>query len=465
MISSKLINLYQSFSRKELVQLKKFVHSPYHNQHIEVTALFDYLYQYYEQGVSFLKKEVVFQHLYPKATYNDLKLRHTASYLIKVIEDYLIAKELRNTPGVKNQLLLSAYRKREMHKQFDQAVKAQTKTLSQSNWQHIDFHYQNYQLQHERYEFTTARSENTRHVLEQLTQAFDHYFIANKLKQACNVFSHKRVFQSELELDLLKEVVQHVDAHQLYDLPAIGMHYYTYLMLAKSSHEYYFLLKERISQQGHYFPPHELRDIYLLAINYCIAQLNAGSKLFLREAFELYREAIANKTLLKQGKLSPFAYKNVVAIGLKLNEHDWIEGFISNFKGAISDDEQQVYFAYNLAKLRFDQQAFKAAKLLLSELNVPDLFTNIDAKVIAIKSNYELNEYDYLEYLLQSFQQYIRRKEVMTYHKKNYSAFIQLTKKLMNLKPKTKQSLIQQIEAAEILTEREWLLQKANAAP
>ena len=56
---------------------------------------------------------------------------------------------------------------------------------------------------------------------------------------------------------------------------------------------------------------------------------------------------------------------------------------------------------------------------------------------------------------------FIRRKKVIGYHQTNYLNIIQYTKKLMAVNPYDRADrlrLRQQIEAEEILTEREWLL-------
>jgi hypothetical protein len=98
-------------------------------------------------------------------------------------------------------------------------------------------------------------------------------------------------------------------------------------------------------------------------------------------------------------------------------------------------------------------------------VEIEDLFTNIDAKVTLIKTYVEEEEYERLDYLLENLGQLLRRKKVMAYHQANYSNFISFVKKLVNLKtydPGRRKKLVHDIEKAEILTEREWLLEKVE---
>ena len=76
---------------------------------------------------------------------------------------------------------------------------------------------------------------------------------------------------------------------------------------------------------------------------------------------------------------------------------------------------------------------------------------------------YELEEYDSLFSHLDSFQIYIRRREVSDYHRKNFMNVIRFVKRLValpELDKKMREELQREIEQEDVLTEREWLLSK-----
>jgi uncharacterized protein HemY len=60
---------------------------------------------------------------------------------------------------------------------------------------------------------------------------------------------------------------------------------------------------------------------------------------------------------------------------------------------------------------------------------------------------------------------FIRRKEVIGYHRKNYQNLIRLTQKMMSVNHFEKSEIAKfrtEIEATDILTERGWLLDKLS---
>jgi hypothetical protein len=67
--------------------------------------------------------------------------------------------------------------------------------------------------------------------------------------------------------------------------------------------------------------------------------------------------------------------------------------------------------------------------------------------------------------ILNIFHAYLRRKEVMGYHQKNYKNVVKLTRKLAYLVTYDKlgrQKLKKQIEQTVPLTERSWLLNQVE---
>ena len=76
---------------------------------------------------------------------------------------------------------------------------------------------------------------------------------------------------------------------------------------------------------------------------------------------------------------------------------------------------------------------------------------------------YEQDELDVLESLLESLRNYLVRKKVIGYHKANYKNIIRLSKKMLKVNPYSqvqKTKLLKEIEEANPLTERKWLLKQ-----
>ena len=97
----------------------------------------------------------------------------------------------------------------------------------------------------------------------------------------------------------------------------------------------------------------------------------------------------------------------------------------------------------------------------LQTADFKDLVNNLIAKTLLLKIYYQLGEFEILDAHLDSFRQFINRRELSEYHRKNYSNIVAIVKKMLGLQPgdaKGRAALREKIRATEVLTEREWLL-------
>ncbi|MCB0578048.1 MAG: hypothetical protein KDD10_01900, partial [Phaeodactylibacter sp.] len=94
-----------------------------------------------------------------------------------------------------------------------------------------------------------------------------------------------------------------------------------------------------------------------------------------------------------------------------------------------------------------------------------DLLLNLAAKTLMIKAFYELGEYDTLESHLDAMKVFLRRKDIIGYHRRNYRCIIRYTQKLLHLNRHDREEvegLRKMIEGEEVLTERAWLLEQVG---
>jgi len=82
---------------------------------------------------------------------------------------------------------------------------------------------------------------------------------------------------------------------------------------------------------------------------------------------------------------------------------------------------------------------------------------------LQLKIYYEIDEISLLEFHLESFRSFIRRREVSDYHRENFQNIITFIRKLIAVFPNDsaeRQKLRTAIAQEKILSEREWLLGK-----
>ncbi len=179
----------------------------------------------------------------------------------------------------------------------------------------------------------------------------------------------------------------------------------------------------------------------------------------------MYRSGLTANIFFVDGILSRWSYTNIVAIGLRLGELNWVKDFIEKYKIYLEIGFQESMYAYNLARFYFVKKEYKKAMSLLLQAELDDVLINVSGKVLLLKMYYELNEFDALESLLSSFKIYLRRNKVISYHKTHYMNIVNFTIELMKLNPYDKESrkrLREKIEGTKSLAEKEWLLEQVG---
>jgi len=274
--------------------------------------------------------------------------------------------------------------------------------------------------------------------------------------------THEQVYKTKHDLGLLLPVLALVRTKNWLIIPAIGVYYYCYLMLtAPDKIAHFHLFKKELLAKDQFFPTAEIRDLYLLAINYCVKKINEGMINFYREALDIYQQGLEKKWLLENNVLSRFTYHNIVKAGLKTANFDWTAQFISTYKNNLARSYRASSYAYNQALLTYHQGQKREAMQLLQRGNRKDVLLSISAKILLIKIYYEEALWDLLTAHLKAMENYIRRKSMIGYHKLNGLNVIKYTHKLLDLKPLDKSGRIKlsdEIARESNLPEQEWFL-------
>ncbi len=462
MDESKLKIVFESLNSKQIRQLSKFIKSPVHNKHEAVNHLFEHLRSQLKRKNRDYSNSSFHQVLNPSKPFDPSAIHHTKSYLIKVIEEYLAWSEFKDSSASLDIHLVKAYAQEGLDKAFRQSLAKAEKKLAQSPYQNGRKLRDTFQLKFEEYNFNIRKKGRaTDFKLQSLSDTLEKAFLAEKLKIACGMISHQAVSKRKYDVGLIEPIIDYLNDHDFLEVPGIGIYYYGWLSLTNPNDDQSAAkLKELVKNNGDAFPTDELRDIYLLAINTCIRQINIGKKEFVSETFDLYQTGLELGVFLDGGELSPWTYKNITVSGLTLKAYDWVYDFIFKYKAFVPESHQEAFFNFNLARYHFEKKEYKAAMPLLALQDYPDILTNLSAKTMLAKMYYELSEYDALDNLLSSFKTFIYRKKVLGYHKENYLKIVHYIKKLMQLTTlgKKEKAALKTELVASTVSEKEWLV-------
>lgn len=466
MNNSRLLELFLCLSKKEIRDLRKFVNSPYHNQREDVIELFEYLARYTQPSKGHkLDKKLVFNSLYPQEVYLEKKMRYVMSFLYKSIQAFLSHKAYQEDALLSQKALLQALRQKGRNRLFETSLKTAEEGLTAQTYRHPNFHLQAFLVQEEQYLFRASEHRGTPSGLEEASRQLDLFFIANKFKHAALAMAHQQVGQSELNLDLLYPILKEVDRQGSYlEVPAVAVYYHCVkMMLVDDALPHFVQLRALMQIHQYRFPVQELRDLYIFALNFCIRRLNAQEGYFKREAFSIYQEGLDNSVFYDNGILSRFNYKNIVALGLGLEEYEWVAQFIENYKDYLDKEVQESTYHFNLALLHYKTLNYTEAMEHLQRIDTDDVLNNLNARRMLACIYYELEQMEPLYSLLDSFQNYIYRKRQLGYHKKHYLNFIKFMRKLLQKEQYSTPQLDKlkaELTATQDIVEKVWLLEK-----
>lgn len=437
------------------------------NRRPEVSALCAYLETNADKP-SALVAERLFEAAFPGEPYAPARLRHTLSYLLQVVRDYLAWTEWSAEASNKTPWLLRSLRKRELYFMLPREEEGAFQILEAAPTRDATYFFNRYRLLQENLEMATKGERSARISLQPLPDALTVFYVVEMLRHACVALTHQAIGGQNYRFALLDALLEAAQKEDLFSEPAVETYFNGYLTLKSSGPEgenSLQKLKALLTQHGERFSTAEMRGLYLIAVNGCIRRMNAGQREYIREAFELYRVALARGFLLEDGWMSGFTYKNIIRIGAALGEEGWTQHFLEQYRDALHPRDRDNHYHYNQAYLFFQRQDYARAMPLLQQVEFEDVLHHLEARRMLLRSYFELGEWLALDSLLQSFNAYLRRQKGIGYHRTSNENLLHFVRRLLEMRTGNavaRSQLKTAIEATPDVAERQWLLQQCD---
>lgn len=479
---SRLLEVFRSLTKPERRTFRKWLESPFFNQRDDVRLLFAYLCRQLPAGNSRttggeLNKQEAFRAVFQPTgsrsvrPYKDADLRYTMSFLYQAIKQYLAyAHWVENETDVGRHLCKSL-RQRGLDQAFEREYGVLSKQLANAKHQSVDYFFQQYHLQLEQWEIYRRSHRSASGALAEAGAARDDYFAAEILRHACAVLAQPGDQPPETGSVYLPATLDAVKAGAFDRTPAVQAYYHCYKILSEQEADaepHFEALNLLLVDHWTLFPPNEIRDLYVGAINYCIRRLNSGSREHIRAALDLYRSGLDRKILLEDGFLNKYTYNNILLLALALEDWDWARQFLETYKALLPPREQESAWQYNLARYYFRKKEYARAQEVLRGVEFRDVFYNLDARRMLVRIYFDTDETAPLESLLDSFGVYLQRKRAsLGYHRELNQHFVRFVKFLLRIQPgdqKALDRLRERIRSTVYVAEREWLLEKCGPA-
>lgn len=467
MRDSLAFSLFSVLNEKEIAIFGKFLKSPYFNKRQDVLKLLHFFTDESKNALEQLTHEKAWLTMYPDRPYDRVQMNHTLHFFCERLEQFLASQEMLADNFQHHLLRCRAFRRRGLLAHFDTNVRKLARDHAAAPYRNAGWWLFEYQLQNEIFARQALRRRGGGPNLAQTTTALANFFLLENMRWSATAAAQASLSRSvQPPVPLGEEALRVAGQTPPADNPALTLVYAGLQALAHPDDESHFVrLKTLLRQHVALFPPAEARDLYMTSINFAIRRHNRGERNYTREAFDLYREALDKGVLSENGQLPQYTFINILNLAQLLGEHPWSRAFLEQGRSLLPPAERENTYRYGLAGYHFRRSEYEPVLALLREVEFSDIFIQIDARKMLLRSYYELGEWPALASLLDSFKAFLRRHKALGYHRDSYLNLIKFTQKLMKSTGKgraARKRLAARVQAAEALAEREWLLGKLH---
>jgi hypothetical protein len=475
MYKSGLIEAFKTFSAHEIKQFSEFVESPYFNKNVNVIKLFEIIkknYPDFEEDK--IEKEKVYKKIFPGKPYKDSTMRLLMFYLYEVVEKFLAYTHFESNKLTYTESLVNELRNRGLYKEFEKNIEKINQEIEKIDIKDENFYLNRFIFRYEylsyasnflngKYEKFVGKDD-----IEFISQNLTYFYLIRILKFYSIALNMMHLYNIKIETSIFENIMHSFNPDAFKHIPMIGIYFNAIMILLKpDEEEYYFKLKDLVTENSANLPKDSISDIYINLENYCHRKGRTGSVKFLHEALEIYNLEIKSGTCFYNGQIPYSFYNSYVVTACRLSEFEKADSFIENYKPYLGGDYVDGYYLYSKAFLENYKGNHEKALEFLAKVKIDDMYIKMDIRVLLCKIYFELRWHMPLQSLLDTFKKTVQNNKLMPdIRKKYFLLFIKYLNQLNNLAQKQDTAkadeLLSNLEADEFFPNKIWLESKVK---
>lgn len=401
---------------------------------------------------------------------------------VKVLERYLLfrhsgdpKKDLLaprtgvDTEAEKALTLLAIYERLGLGHHYNRALNRLRKAVSKHPGD-PEAHYTAYRLALiEAHAYSTEMHREPDPGVEQAIIALDRFYVSSRLKLYCEILNRRALLNATDEIkyplllpfNKLRPVIKEARSVQLY--------HSLYRMLETWKDKYFEDYLQTLLANWKGLSKAEALGLFTYGINFCSLKIQQEESRYLTKVWDLYMHMHRNELLLAEGQISPWQYKNMVEVGLRLKHFDTTRELIDHYKKHLPN-EYSFMAAYTsmVYSFRATKQYANVARFL-TQLDKEfsnkkmDITLRISVRKYQVMLGLTLDDESMVSIASKSLKQLLRRKSsVSESHKSAFSAFLSIANRIMLLSlykaPVDYKELREDVLKRKDMSERNWML-------
>ena len=472
MDKSKLIQLLKTFQARDHRLFADFLASPYFNKNEELVRFYQHLRklapQFPERKI---EKQAIWKRLYPKKAFDEKHLYYLMSDLHNLGLEYISVSKYQGDKFYHQFFMLDSTADRGLQKHYQHIQQKILKDQRNNKLRNRHHYYRELLLGSlEGRAFGKARLRTTDDLVHSVSDNLDYFYLISKLRLTCEMVNRANFLSEKYDEEQVDRVLRFTGEANYEHIPYISVFACILKMLVESDNEIHFQqLKRILGERWNEFEIPDLQEIFVYAQNYCIGRVRSGFPNYLNELFALYRQSGEIGLLLdRDGLISPWKYKNIISVGIRLKEFVQTEDFIQNFRKHLPEDYRKDAYHYNIANLAFHKGNFSEALQNLLVVRFSDVFYSLDTKKMLLKIYYNQESTEAFYSLVASFRIFLTRNKLISDRNRlSYKNFIRLVNALYKLKHEGKGSkaeITDSLNHVNALVDEDWIRKEIELA-
>lgn len=451
-------------SPRQLSRFGDFLRSPYFNKNRDCVLCFEYLQKHAPHFAhEDLKRPKMLKKLVLEKPLDEKLLAQLGSKLSALAEKFIIVEAFLDDPWEQHIRASEQYHALNLPRHH-KATRAQTDSFLETiRHRNADFYLKKLRSENLALEHGDVHGLNYNEHLQLAVNALDVFYVSEKLRFAGLMLNFESVLNLRYDLAHLDDIVRWASAPAFAQTPSVQVYLGLALLLKHPEETNRFEeCRLLVTQHEHAFPPDELRQIYNLLLNYCTLRINRHNDgHFWTEYLEINKLLLKNGLLLEGRALSPWHYTNLVNVGLKVGQADWVWAFLHDHRKQMPSEYAENVFRYNLAQYHYHHKNYDAAQRALAQVEFTNVVFNITARSLLIKIYCETEQIELLLAYLEATRIFLHRNRVLDAgRKRQMQKFVEITTKLAKtaaFDTKRLQTLLDQLPPAQDMLHRDWL--------
>jgi len=467
MENSQLIESLRTLDKNEIKEFGKFIRSPYFNNRSEVIRFFNYIKKFFPEFKSNeLKEENIFKKVYPDKKYSSVMTRKLISLTLNLLLDFLTIEDFKENKNDYNVKMLDMLRKRKLPALFQKRSRITGKNLNIST---LDIYYYEQKLKftsiQNGYFLNSDESSFVDGLQNELNDLIE-FFLTGVILQYIRLSEWSRQLNKKFDLKFYDEILKYMSADDEREVTLYSM-YFNMLMLLNTEDENYFkkliisrdTLKAKLGKIDDY-------NVQIVSMQYCHKKVQKGYPEYRKQMFEITKKLLA-ADLIPDGFIEPYFFTNIVRNASLLNEFDWLDNFLSEYKHRLNPELSDEITNYSQAMIESAKGNFEKSLMHFSKIKIERSNMKLDMKNLLIIIYYELNFIEELISLIDTNKHFLQRdRSVSDSYRQVSLLLMNFVSELIKIKSSNKKisthGLRKEIEKSDYFIFKEWLLKKAE---